>query len=91
MMVLTRPAADRRHAAPYFLQTWDLKGKSAFPAFGFTVLLLNWAWWRLPEAKGCVHVWCRGDEAMTHARHALQTILPRARYPLRSQAAGPSL
>ena len=38
--------------APYFLNDWNLKGKSAFPAFGFSALLLAWAWFRLPEMKG---------------------------------------
>lgn len=38
--------------SPYMLQTWDLKGKAAFPAFGFTALCLIWAIFRLPEMKG---------------------------------------
>ncbi|GAA5859880.1 hypothetical protein JCM8547_004370 [Rhodosporidiobolus lusitaniae] len=38
--------------APYFFQTWDLKGKSAFPAAGFTLILLVWSYFRLPEMKG---------------------------------------
>lgn len=40
--------------SPYFLQTWNLKGKAAFPAFGFTLFSLIWAFIRLPEMKGCV-------------------------------------
>lgn len=38
--------------SPYFLQTWNLKGKAAFPAFGLTLLSLVWAFVRLPEMKG---------------------------------------
>ncbi|ORY84128.1 general substrate transporter [Leucosporidium creatinivorum] len=38
--------------SPYFLQTWNLKGKAAFPAFGFTLLSLIWSFVRLPEMKG---------------------------------------
>ncbi|GAA5843769.1 hypothetical protein JCM11251_006802 [Rhodosporidiobolus azoricus] len=37
--------------APYMFQTWNLKGKSAFPAAGFTLILLVWAFFRLPEMK----------------------------------------
>ncbi|POY71021.1 hypothetical protein BMF94_5946 [Rhodotorula taiwanensis] len=38
--------------APYMFQTWDLKGKAAFPAAGMTLLLLIWSYFRLPEMKG---------------------------------------
>ena len=29
----------------------NLKGKAAFPAGGFTLVLLAWTFWRLPETK----------------------------------------
>jgi SP family general alpha glucoside:H+ symporter-like MFS transporter len=40
--------------APYMLnpKEGNLKGKAAFPAGAFTVLLLVWAFYRLPETKG---------------------------------------
>ncbi|GJN91928.1 hypothetical protein Rhopal_004953-T1 [Rhodotorula paludigena] len=38
--------------APYFFQTWNLKGKSAFPAVAFTAILFVWSFFRLPEMKG---------------------------------------
>ncbi|KAJ8119116.1 hypothetical protein OPT61_g21 [Boeremia exigua] len=40
--------------SPYMLNPgkWDLKGKSAFPAAILNVLLLIWAFYRLPETKG---------------------------------------
>ncbi|BGP57042.1 hypothetical protein JCM8202v2_004680 [Rhodotorula sphaerocarpa] len=38
--------------APWMFQTWNLKGKTAFPAAGMTFLLLIWAFFRLPEMKG---------------------------------------
>lgn len=40
-------------AAPYMLNPAEanLKGKAAFPAACFTILLLTWAWFRLPEMK----------------------------------------
>ncbi|KAH7083868.1 general substrate transporter [Paraphoma chrysanthemicola] len=40
--------------APYMLnpKKWDLKGKAAFPAAILNVLLLLWAYFRLPETKG---------------------------------------
>jgi MFS transporter, SP family, general alpha glucoside:H+ symporter len=30
----------------------NLKGKAAFPAAGFTLILAAWAFFRLPETKG---------------------------------------
>ncbi|GAA5894139.1 hypothetical protein JCM6882_007993, partial [Rhodosporidiobolus microsporus] len=38
--------------SPYMLQTWDLKGKTAFIPAGFTALLILWSFFRLPEMKG---------------------------------------
>lgn len=40
--------------SPYMLnpKRWDLKGKAAFPAAILNVLLLLWAYFRLPETKG---------------------------------------
>ncbi|KAJ5683414.1 hypothetical protein N7462_006579 [Penicillium macrosclerotiorum] len=40
--------------APYMLNASEgnLKGKAAFPAAGFTIFLLIWAFYRLPETKG---------------------------------------
>ncbi|KAL4994897.1 general substrate transporter [Aspergillus recurvatus] len=40
--------------SPYMLNPaeGDLKGKAAFPAAAFTVFLLIWAFFRLPETKG---------------------------------------
>ncbi|KAL4925307.1 general substrate transporter [Aspergillus undulatus] len=40
--------------SPYMLNKAEgnLKGKAAFPAAAFTVLLLIWAFYRLPETKG---------------------------------------
>jgi SP family general alpha glucoside:H+ symporter-like MFS transporter len=40
--------------SPYMLnpKKWDLKGKAAFPAAILNVLLLLWAYFRLPETKG---------------------------------------
>lgn len=40
--------------SPYMLnpKKWDLKGKAAFPAAILNVLLLLWAFFRLPETKG---------------------------------------
>ncbi|TPX07714.1 uncharacterized protein E0L32_010610 [Thyridium curvatum] len=40
--------------APYMLNptAGNLKGKAAFPAFGLTVILLVWTFFRLPETKG---------------------------------------
>ncbi|GAA6021060.1 hypothetical protein JCM10207_003904 [Rhodosporidiobolus poonsookiae] len=38
--------------SPYMLQTWDLKGKTAFIPAGFTALLIVWSYFRLPEMKG---------------------------------------
>ena len=40
--------------APYMLNVseGDLKGKAAFPAAGFTIFLLLWTFYRLPETKG---------------------------------------
>lgn len=40
--------------SPYMLNPtrWDLKGKAAFPAAILNVLLLIWAYFRLPETKG---------------------------------------
>jgi MFS transporter, SP family, general alpha glucoside:H+ symporter len=40
--------------APYMLNPAEgnLKGKAAFPAMGFTALLLVWSFFRLPETKG---------------------------------------
>ncbi|EOD45735.1 putative mfs maltose permease protein [Neofusicoccum parvum UCRNP2] len=40
--------------APYLLNPSEanLHGKAAFPAAGFSSLLLLWAWFRLPETKG---------------------------------------
>lgn len=38
--------------APYMLTAWNLKGKAAFPAAGFTILLLIWGYFRLPEMTG---------------------------------------
>lgn len=39
--------------APYLLNPSEanLHGKAAFPAAGFSTLLLLWAWFRLPETK----------------------------------------
>ncbi|BGP08624.1 General alpha-glucoside permease [Rhodotorula toruloides] len=37
--------------SPYMLQTWDMKGKAAYPAAGFTAFLLVWTYFRLPETK----------------------------------------
>jgi SP family general alpha glucoside:H+ symporter-like MFS transporter len=31
---------------------WDLKGKAAFPGAVFTVCLVVWTYFRLPETKG---------------------------------------
>ncbi|KAF5495086.1 General alpha-glucoside permease [Colletotrichum siamense] len=41
-------------ASPYLLnpQEGNLKGKAAFPAVAFTLLLIVWAFFRLPEIKG---------------------------------------
>ena len=40
--------------SPYMLNPsrWDLKGKAAFPAAVFTILMLIWTYFRLPETKG---------------------------------------
>ena len=40
--------------SPYMLNKAEgnLKGKAAFPAVAFTMLLLLWAYFRLPETKG---------------------------------------
>lgn len=40
--------------APYMLNPTEgnLKGKAAFPAAGFTVMLITWPYFRLPELKG---------------------------------------
>lgn len=40
--------------APYMLNptAGNLEGKAAFPAFGLTVILLVWTFFRLPETKG---------------------------------------
>ncbi|KAF4469157.1 MFS maltose permease [Fusarium albosuccineum] len=40
--------------APYLLnpQEANLQGKAAFPAAGFTVVLIVWTYFRLPEVKG---------------------------------------
>lgn len=40
--------------SPYMLnpKRWDLKGRAAFPAAILNVLLLLWAYFRLPETKG---------------------------------------
>ncbi|KAL3455223.1 hypothetical protein BJX64DRAFT_272795 [Aspergillus heterothallicus] len=40
--------------SPYMLNPTkgNLKGKAAFPAAVFTILLLIWAFFRLPETKG---------------------------------------
>ncbi|KAK2762435.1 MFS maltose permease [Colletotrichum kahawae] len=41
-------------ASPYLLnpQEGNLKGKAAFPAVAFTLMLIVWAFFRLPEIKG---------------------------------------
>ncbi|GME65710.1 putative maltose permease [Neofusicoccum parvum] len=41
-------------ATPYLINptAGNLKGKAAFPAAGFSLMLLFWAWFRLPETKG---------------------------------------
>lgn len=40
--------------APYMLNPTqaDLKGKAAFPAAGFILIILVWSYFRLPETKG---------------------------------------
>ncbi|KAF2855364.1 sugar transporter [Plenodomus tracheiphilus IPT5] len=40
--------------SPYMLNPsrWDLKGKAAFPAAIFTLLMVTWTYFRLPETKG---------------------------------------